>query len=274
MLVGLLSGALITLREGMEAFLVVGILLCYLRKVGAPQFKMYVWLGTLVALAGSVVLALLFQLLAVQFEEESAEVFEFLVSLVAIAVLTWMVLWMQRQSRGFRGEMEARVAASMGEGQAVALGTLALVTVIREGLETALFLAALAQSVERQSLLMGAGLGIGAAVLMIALIFQAIIRLNLRWFFIVTGWMLIFIAAGLVGHSLMILNETGLVPPVVDPVWNTESLISNESLWGKLLHVFMGYEARPSLTQVIAYFGYLFAMGWLFQRAVLVSRER
>ncbi|MBW2308098.1 MAG: FTR1 family protein [Deltaproteobacteria bacterium] len=147
-------------------------------------------------------------------------------------------------------------------------------TVIREGLETALFLAALAQTTERQSLLTGAVLGVGAAIVLVLLIFQAIIRLNVRWFFIVTGWMLIFIAAGLVSHSLMVLNEIGLVPAIVDPIWNSEFLVSNESLWGKLLHVFIGYEATPSLTQVTAYFVYLAIMGWLFYRAILVSRGR
>ncbi|MBW2149397.1 MAG: FTR1 family protein, partial [Deltaproteobacteria bacterium] len=238
MMVGLLSGALITLRESMEAFLVVGILLGFLKKMNAPEFKIHIWLGTLLGLAGSAVITLLFQVLAIRFEGERAEIFELFVSVVAIAVLTWMILWMQRQSRGLRDEIEARISLSIGKGQALALAALAFVTVIREGLETALFLAALAQTTERQSLLTGAVLGVGAAIVLVLLIFQAIIRLNVRWFFIVTGWMLIFIAAGLVSHSLMVLNEIGLVPAIVDPIWNSEFLVSNESLWGKLLHVF------------------------------------
>lgn len=264
----MIAGTLITIREGLEAFLIVGILLGYLTKIKRTQFKVHIWIGTLAALAVSALLAILFQYMAFQFEGASAEIFEAVVALLAVGVLTWMVLWMQRQSRGIKGELEQKADAAISSGQAFALGSLAFISVLREGVETALFLSALLVTSRDMQLFSGAALGLVIAAAATYLLFRSAIRLNLRNFFIVTGIFLILIAAGLIGHSVMALQDIGWLPIGTTVAWNLQGLISNEGLAGRLLHAFLGYEAAPTLLMVAAYALYVIFFGGRFFSAV------
>ncbi len=264
----MLTGALITIREGVEAFLIVGILLGYLTRMGRQEHKRYVWAGALIALGLSALLALAFQALAVQFEGVGAEIFEVSVALLAVGVLTWMVLWMQRQARTIRSELEQKVAAAVSRNQAYALAGLAFTSVLREGMETALFLSALLLTAEQRDLLLGALLGLPIALVIVYLVFHTTVRLNLRTFFLVTGLLLIFIAAGLVGHSVEGLQELGVLPGFKEPLWDTSWLISEDGLIGRLLHAFIGYEAQPTLWQALAYGLYLAIFGGTFLRGM------
>ncbi len=260
----MLAGSLITIREGLEAFLIVGILLGYLTKINQPQFKAYVWIGAGAAIVISALVAMVFQALAIQFEGEAAELFETTVALLAVGVLTWMVLWMQRQSRTIKGELEQKMDAALSSGQAWALAGLAFVSVLREGLETALFLSAMFVAARGDNPLPGAALGLAMAAGIMYLIFRSALRLNLRTFFIVTGSFLIIIAAGLVGHSVMALQEIGWLPIGMSTAWNSGWLISNDGLLGRLLHAFIGYEAAPTWLMVVFYTGYVLVLGVQF----------
>lgn len=262
------AGLLITLREGIEAFLVVGILLGYLTKVNQPFLKRYVWIGTILGVLASALLAFLFQLFAVQFSGFAADIFELLVSLAAVGVLTWMVLWMQRQSRGIRAEVEQKVQFAVSTGHILAISILAFVSVLREGLETALFLGALTVTMKDKLLLLGSVFGLLAAVAITYIIFKTTVRLDIRKFFIFTGGLIIFIAAGLLGHAVMTLEELNLVPSIIPHVWDTSRWISDEGLLGRLLHAFIGYAASPSLLHVIAYFSYALFFIYLFVKAI------
>jgi high-affinity iron transporter len=264
----MIAGALITIREGLEAFLIVGILVGYLTKIKQARFKVHVWIGTAAALMVSVLLAFLFQYMAFQFEGTSAEIFEAVVALMAVGVLTWMVLWMRRQSRGIKGELEQKADEAISNGQAFALGSLAFVSVLREGVETALFLSALLVTSRDMQLFPGAILGLVIAAVITYLLFRSSIRLNLRNFFIVTGILIILIAAGLIGHSVMALQDIGWLPMGTTIVWNLQAIISNESLAGRLLHAFFGYEAAPTLLMVFAYALYVVLFGGQFYRAI------
>ncbi|SMB98195.1 high-affinity iron transporter [Thermanaeromonas toyohensis ToBE] len=269
----MLAGMLITIREGLEAFLIVGILLGYLKKIGQERFAKHIWLGFFAALTSSVTLAWVFQLLAVQFEGTSALVFEMVISLVAVGVLTYMVLWMQQQSLTIKSDLENQVNAALSANNVLALAGLAFVSVLREGLETALFLTALAGSSETGSLLPGALLGLAVAALVAFAFFRAAVRLNLRKFFLVTGFLLIFIAAGLVGHAILASHELGLVPPIISEVWNTNGIIDEEGLLGRVLHAFIGYDGNPSLMWVLGYFGYVLVFGRKFLQQIGRARS-
>ena len=264
----MLAGSLITIREGLEAFLIVGILVGYLTKINQPQFRVYVWIGAGAAILVSAIAAVIFQALAIQFEGKAAELFEAAVALVAVGVLTWMVLWMQRQSRTLKGELEQKMSAALSKGQAWALAGLAFVSVLREGLETALFLSAMFVAVRADNPLPGAVLGLVLAAGITYLIFGSAIRLNLRTFFVVTGSFLILIAAGLVAHSVMALQEIGWLPIGTSTAWNVGWLISNDGLLGKLLHAFVGYEAAPTWLMVAFYTAYVLIFGVQFIGAV------
>jgi high-affinity iron transporter len=264
----MIAGTLITIREGLEAFLIVGILLGYLTKIKRTQFKVHVWIGAIAAVFVSILLAILFQYMAYQFEGTSAEIFEAVVALLAVGVLTWMVLWMQRQSRGVKGELEQKADEAISSGQAFALGSLAFVSVLREGVETSLFLSALLVTSRDVLLFPGAILGLIISAAITYLLFRFAIRLNLRNFFIATGIFLILIAAGLIGHSVMALQDIGWLPIGTAIVWNLQALISNEGLAGRLLHAFVGYEAAPTLLMVFAYALYVVLFGGQFYNAI------
>lgn len=265
----MLAGVLITLREGLEAFLIVGILLGYLTKIEQPRSKRYVWLGALTAIALSALIAVGFQLLAVQFEGELEEIFEVAVGLLAVGVLTWMVLWMQRQSRTIKSELETKMAQAISANQLFGLASLAFVSIFREGVETALFLAALAGSAERAGLLPGAIIGLVISAVIAYLIFNTSVRLNLRRFFIVTGSLLILIAAGILVNAVHGLEELGLVPGILaTTVWNTSGLVADGSLAGRLLHAFVGYTSKPMLLQAVLYLAYVIGFGGRFYRTV------
>ena len=139
----MIAGMLITIREGLEAFLITGILLGYLRKVGRVSLGRYVWAGTIAGVLGSIGLALAFQRLAVELEGHRAAIFEAAASAVAVPILSYMVLYMQRQSHRLKAAAEVKAELAISTCQVLALATLAFITVLREGLETALFLTAL-----------------------------------------------------------------------------------------------------------------------------------
>lgn len=270
----MLTGSLITIREGLEAFLIIGILLGYLSKINQRHLKYHVWIGAGAAILVSALLALAFQALAIQFKGTAAEIFEAAVALLAVGVLTWMVLWMQRQSRGIKGELEQKVDITLSQGQAFGLAGLAFFTVLREGLETALFISAVFVSARDNNLLPGALLGLATAAGITYLIFRSSVRLNLRTFFMVTGSLLILIAAGLVGHSVMVLQEIGWLPFGQATAWNLGWLISNDGVLGRLLHALVGYDAAPSVLMVIAYSFYVLAFGGQFIRTLQINSQQ
>lgn len=262
------AATLITLREGVEAFLIVGILLGYLAKMGLRQYGRQVWTGALAAGAVSLALGVIMQRLAIELEGKAEEIFELVVSLVAVGVLTYMVLWMQKQSRSIKSDLEQRMSAAVSGNQLWALAVLAFISVFREGLETALFLVATATEAHGGAVLGGALIGLALAALLVYAIFKATVRLNLRSFFVATGVLVIFIGAGMMGHSAEALGELGILPEMIEHVWNTNGIIAETSLAGRMLHAFVGYEPTPSLLWVIFYFGYLLVFGYLFWRGL------
>ena len=270
----MLAGSLITIREGLEAFLIIGILLGYLTKINRHHLKLHIWIGAGAAILVSTLLTIAFQVLAIQFKGAAAEIFEATVALLAVGVLTWMVLWMQRQSFRIKGELEQKVDVTLSQGQALGLAGLAFITVLREGLETALFLSALFVSARDNNLVPGALLGLVIAAGITYLIFRSSIRLNLRTFFMFTGSLLIVIAAGLVGHSVMALQEIGWLPIGTTTAWNIGWLISNDGILGRLLHAFIGYDAAPSVLMVVAYSVYAIVFGAQFIRTLQVSTHQ
>lgn len=264
------AALVITLREGLEASLIVGILLAYLAKRGAHRFHRHIWTGTLLAVLVTLAAAVLLQSLAVQFEGRGALLFEAAASGLAVGVLTYMVLWMQRQSRRLRGDLEGRVDAALSRNELWALVALAFSTVVREGLETVLFLFTLVRA-GQVSLIVGSLLGLGLAAILVYALFRTSARINLRAFFVVTGVLLMFIAAGLVGHTVRSLQEAEVLPVLLGRAWDTTMWIAEETALGGLLHAFLGYSARPNVLELLAYLVYLGTFLASFGRAVLSS---
>jgi high-affinity iron transporter len=208
----MLASFLITVREGLEAALIVGIVLSVLRRLAQTGKNRLIWFGVGAAVLVSAAVGWLLNRLGVAFEGRGEQIFEGFAMLLAAGVLTWMIFWMQRQGRGMQAELERDVRKAVATGGAWALFGLAFVAVVREGIETALFLTAAAFSATPAQTLIGGLLGLALAVALGWLIFAAGKQLNLRAFFWGTSVLLLFFAAGLFAHGVHEFQEAGLLP--------------------------------------------------------------
>ncbi|HSF79962.1 MAG TPA: iron uptake transporter permease EfeU [Anaerolineales bacterium] len=247
---------LLALREGLEAALIIGIVLGALRKYNRSALSSIVWAGVISATLVSIAVAFVLYRLGASLEGAAEEIFEGITMFLAAGVLTWMIFWMHRQARTIKSELEAnvrRAATNSGKGT---LFSLAFLAVVREGVELALFLTAAAYATDSQQTVAGTLLGLGTAALFGWSLFATTVRLDLRRFFQVTGVLLILFAAGLVAHGVHELNEVGWIPAIVEHVWDINFVLNEDSFIGQLLKALFGYNGNPSLTEVLAYFGY------------------
>jgi len=256
------AGFLLALREGIEAVLIVSIVLGMLKKLGRSDRAWLVWLGVGSAAAISVIAAILLNVIGAEFEGAAEQVFEAFTMLFAAAVLTWMIFWMQKQGRQIQKGLEADVRAALSGGQTAALFSVAFLAVLREGIELALFLTAVnfsSPAVGSEAPILGwlgGVFGLIAAIVIGWLMYESAIKLNLRRFFQFTSIVLIFFAAGLVGHAVGELNELGWIPPMIEHVYDLNHLVPETTLFGQFLKALFGYNANPSLTEMLAYVGY------------------
>jgi high-affinity iron transporter len=255
---------LLSLREGLEAALIIGIVLGAVSKIRRTDLTPAVWFGTLSAIAVSILTAILLTTFGMSLEDPAEAIFEGITMLIAAGILTWMIFWMSKQARFMKSELEAGVnkaAASTGKR---AVFWLAFVAVVREGVELALFITAafFAGDVSHATsniiqTLAGTILGVGTAALLSWTLFATTVRLDLRRFFQVTGLLLILFAAGLFAHGIHEFNEVGWIPAIVEHVWDVNMILNEDSLVGQLLKTLFGYNGNPSLTEMIAYFAYI-----------------
>lgn len=254
-----MTGALlITLREGLEASLIVGIILSYLNRTGNRQAFKPVWLGTGLAVLVSVIAGGLIYLIAGEFQGKVEQLFEGIMVLVAAGVLTWMIFWMRKQARNIRTDLQTQVQSTLQKGSASGLMLLAFVAVVREGIETALFLFAAAKtSSSTVQSVIGGLIGLAAAMVLGYGIYKGTSRLNLRIFFNVTGMLLILVAAGLLVRGVQEFQEAGLIAPIVEHVWDFSSWLPSDTGFGGFLAALLGYNAGPSLTEIVIYLVYL-----------------
>jgi high-affinity iron transporter len=257
----MLAGFLLALREGIEAALIVSMVLGMLKKMNRHDRAAVVWLGVAGAALLSVALAIVLNVIGAEFEGATEQVFEAGTMLLAAAVLTWMIFWMQKQGRQIQKGLEADVREALSGGQTVALFSVAFFAVLREGIELALFLTAVnfsSPAVGEAPILgwLGGVLGLIAAVVIGWLMYESALKLNLRRFFQFTSIVLIFFAAGLVGHAVGELNELGWIPPVIEQVYNLNHVVPETTLFGQFMKALFGYNANPALAETLAYIGY------------------
>ena len=248
---------LLALREGLEAALMIGIVLGALKKINRPEFSKAVWLGVGSAAIISLIAALAINFAGATFEGTAEEIFEGLTMLLAAGVLTWMIFWMQRQAHTLKPAIEEEVQQAAARNSGWALFALAFFAVVREGIELALFLTAASMATSNQQTLIGALLGLGTAALLGYLLFASTMRLNLRNFFQITSFLLILFAAGLVTHGVHELIEAGWIPAGIEHVWDINHILDENSTLGSMLKALFGYNGNPALTEVLAYLAYL-----------------
>ena len=260
----------IALREGIEAALIVSIVLAYLKQLGRTDRSHLVWWGTALAVALSAILGTIIFSVGAEFEGTAEQVFEGLVTLTAVGVLTWMIFWMRRQGARIKSELQQKVDTALTAG-GLALAAIAFFAVLREGVETALFLFAAAEGTAVEdggvaAQLLGAMLGLGLAVVLGVLLYRGGIRMNLRTFFKVTGVILVVVAAGLFAYSVHELQEAGWLPFLESHAFDLSATLPDDDGVGAVLRGLVGYNADPGVLEVVAWAAYLVVVGTLYLR--------
>jgi high-affinity iron transporter len=264
------SGLLTGLREGVEAALIVSIVITYLVRTGRGEQIGRVWVGTGLAAVLSLVVGVVIFNTVGAFEEPWEQIFEGTTLLIAAGVVTWMLFWMRRQARSVKGELQAAVERAIAAGSSWGLAILAFTAVIREGLETSIFLVGQATSdrAEAAWIVIGAVAGLGIAVLIGYGFYRGSHRLNLASFFRWTGIALVFIAAGLLSHGIGEFVEIGALGsgPWTAPAFDISALLSDESGVGSFLRAIFGYSATPAVVTLVAHVVYLVSVLALYLR--------
>jgi len=267
------SNFLIGLREGLEASLVVGILVAYLVKTGRTNRLVPLWSGVALAAAASLGFAAVLHFTSNELSDRAEQIFAGVMSIIAVAFVTWMVFWMRSTSRTMKTELHGKLdaAAEMGS---VAIAVMAMVAVAREGLETALFLWTNEKAMGAASHpAVGGLLGIAAAVLLGYLIYRQAVAVNLAKFFKVTGALLIVIAAGVLSAGVHELQEASLIGGEDTVALNISSWYSADAWYGSLLRGIFNFTPTLTVLQVVVWFAYLIPVMVLFFRPSGPSRQ-
>jgi high-affinity iron transporter len=266
----MLPSFILSLREGLEAALVIGIVLGALRQMQRRELSSAIWAGAGSAALLSLLTAILLTRLGLDLKDPAEAIFEGITMLLAAGILTWMVFWMSQRARNMKAELESSVQHASRTGKWSLFG-LAFIAVLREGVELALFLTAATFSSSARQTSLGALLGLGTAILLGWSFFATTVRLDLRRFFQVTGFLLILFAAGLVARGVGELVLAGWIPALIPHLWDLGGVISAESVPGQTLGALFGYDASPSLVQVLSYAAYI---GIVFFGLQVVGHKR
>ena len=262
----MIASFIITFRETLEAALVVGIILSFLARTKQAKYNNVVYVGIASGLIVSIIGALIFANMAGGFEGKAEEIFEGATMLVGSVLLTTMILWMMKQ-RHIASELEKKVEKEVFESHKLGLFLLVFVAILREGIETVIFLGASSFASSGGSIIGGLA-GIAIAIFLGYLIFVSSMKISIKKFFAVTNILLILFAAGLVAHGVHEFQEAGIIPGVIEEVWNINPdaplaekgiypLLHEKGYIGSILKGLFGYNGNPSLIEVLAYITYL-----------------
>ncbi len=262
----MLTSFVLTLREGVEAALIIGILLGALRKLNQPQLNRMVWYGVIGAGLVALIVAIILNMAETEFEGPGESIFEGITLLLAAITLTWMIFWMNRQSGEIKRALESKIRQAAGSQNRTAIFLLAFLSVLREGIELALYLLAARFASNPMQTLGGTLVGLVTVFILGWFLIASSQRLSLRRLFQVTSVVLLLFSAGLVGLGIHAFNEAGWVPAVIAHVWNLNNILPESSFFGQVLASLVGYEATPSFTSVIFYLLYLVTLGFILVR--------
>ena len=259
----------VTLREGFEAALILGIVYTYLQKIGAERFYHYATWGGALGVLASITLGVVVTALSGPLLDLGPDVIGLAVIFVAVAVLTWHGYWMQQHARAVKGEVQRRIDEAQAAHRLWIIGLIAFAGVFREGAETVLFLWGLlsqAASTSGWASALGALLGLAMAAALGWAIFRGGRHISLQRFFAVTSIFLLLLAAGMFSTGLGKLEAMGVLPQT-PTVWDTSFALDDQGFVGGFLGGLIGYRARPSLVEVGGYLVYLVVAGALLFRS-------
>jgi high-affinity iron transporter len=256
----------VLLREGFEASLLVAIVLAYLTQIDHHKQRRQVWYGVGAAILVSLVLAGVLFATAGELRGPAEKIFEACALFLAVGFLTYMVLWMRRESRALAGNIRRDVDSAVGRGGGLALALLVFVMVLREGIETSLFVFGITRASTPLQTTIGAAAGILAAIGLGYAVYALGTRINLGAFFKYTGAFLIIVAAGLLAQGVVSIQEAGLVPAFFYPLWDVTEMpvLGATSAFGQFLGILVGWDPRPDLLEFSVWLIYLLVVGYAF----------
>lgn len=262
----MIANYLIGLREGLEAALVVSILVAYLVKTGRRDRLVPVWVGVACAVGVSLLFGALLTFTSNQMSFEAQEAFGGSLSIVAVGFVTWMVFWMRRTARSLSRELRGRMDAALAMGTG-ALVLTAFIAVGREGLETSLFIWSAIQATGQNSQpVLGAALGLLTAVVIGYLFYKGALTINLGKFFLWTGAILIVVAAGVLSYGIHDLQEAGILPGLNSLAFDVSGAVPPDSWYGTLLRGTVNFTPATTWLQAIAWVVYIVPVFVFFLR--------
>jgi high-affinity iron transporter len=251
----------ITLREGVEASLIVGIIAAFLVAEGRRDALRQMWFGVAIAVLVCAAVGVGLDVLGEELPQREQEGLETIVGVIAVAMITYMIVWMTRHARGIKAELEGEAASALARGSAIALVAMACLAVLREGFETAVFLlAAFQDSADTTAAGSGAVLGLLAAVAIGFGLYRGGVRINLSRFFRITGLVLVFVAAGLLATAAHTANEAGWISSFQSQAVDLRWLVSPGTVTESLLTGMLGLRASMSVVETVVYLAYAIPM--------------
>jgi high-affinity iron transporter len=247
----------ITLREGVEASLIIGIIAAFLVKEGRRDAMRQMWMGIGIALLLCIGVAVLLEVVGQQLPQKEQEGLETVVGLIAVSAVTYMIVWMRRHARGIKAQLEGEAASALATGSTLALVGMAFLAVLREGFETSVFLlAAFQDSTDTTAAGAGAILGLVAAIAIGLGLYRGGVRINLTRFFRFTGIVLVFVAAGLLASAAHTAHEAGWINGLQGQAIDLGWLVQPGTVSGSLLTGMLGLQPSPTVIEAILYLGY------------------
>jgi high-affinity iron transporter len=251
----------IGLREGLEAALIVGIVAAFLLQQRRKDALVYMWVGVALAVVICLVVGIGLRIASQQLPQREQEQLETVIGILAVGMITWMIVWMRNHAAGLRGELEEHAAVALAQGSTVALVGMAFLAVLREGIETAVFLLAVFQDSDQPGLSgSGAALGILVAVVLGYGIYKGGVRINLGRFFRITGVVLVLVAAGLLSSAVHTAHEAGWWNILLDQAVDLSWLIKPGSVASALITGMFGIQPKPTVGEALVWVAYAVPM--------------
>ncbi|EEQ06393.1 Ferrous iron permease efeU [Yersinia bercovieri ATCC 43970] len=246
-------------REGLEAALIVSLIASYLKRTQRGQWMGAVWIGVITAAALCLAIGIFINETTGEFPQKQQELFEGVIAVVAVCILTYMVFWMRKVSKSVKTHLEGAIdsALNSGRSQGWALVAMVFFAVAREGLESVFFLLAAFQQDVGMGAPIGAILGLTCAILVGMAIYWGGIKLHLAKFFKWTSLFILFVAAGLAAGAIRAFHEAGLWNHFQAIAFDLTNVLSTHSLLGTFLEGMFGYQEAPTVSEVAVYFIYL-----------------
>lgn len=271
----MLASFLITFREGLEAFLIVGIILSYLTKLDAKEYNKFIYLGVFLGIIVSMFIAYIFQVLIFSIDNEHYQHYLMIfILLFATIVLSYMVVWMSNQSKQIKGEMEENLKKLVTTGNIIGMVFLAFLAVLREGFETVLFFSSitLTEGFTMEQGLIGAVIGLVLSLFLVYTLMKGAKNIPLKSFFKYTGLLILIIAGGLFGSAVSMMQAAELLPTFIPVVYDISFILDDRGLFGTFLRALFGYNSSPTFLHLLSWSFYMITAIFLWKRTYAYER--